>query len=52
MTDNEAFKLIGERVSELAKKNDVQKKMVEIAKTEGTEKAEAWLYRLAIASLM
>lgn len=52
MTDEEAYKLIGERAEELAKREDVQNKMVEIAKTDGKEKAEKWLYRMAIATLM
>ena len=51
MTDNEAYKLIGERAEELASNTEVQKKMVEIAKTEGKEKAEKFLYNLAIATL-
>jgi len=51
MTDNEAYKLIGERVEELTKEKEVQKKMVEIANAEGREKAEQFLYRLAIATL-
>ena len=51
MTDNEAYKLIGERAEELTSNTEVQKKMVEIAKTEGKEKAEKFLYNLAIATL-
>ena len=51
MTNNEAYKLIGERANELSKNKEVQKKMVEIAKTEGKEKAEKFLYNLAIATL-
>lgn len=51
MTNNEAYKLIGERANELSKNTEVQNKMVEIAKTEGKEKAEKFLYNLAIATL-
>ena len=51
MTNNEAYKLIGERANELSKNTEVQKKMVEIAKSEGKEKAEKFLYDLAIATL-
>lgn len=51
MTNNEAYKLIGERANELSKNTEVQKKMVEIAKSEGREKAEKFLYDLAIATL-
>lgn len=52
MTDEEAYKLIGERAEELIKRADVQKKMVEIADKEGKAEAEKWLYRAAIAALM
>lgn len=51
MINNEAYKLIGERANELSKNTEVQNKMVEIAKTEGKEKAEKFLYNLAIATL-
>lgn len=51
MTDNKAYKLIGERAEELTSNTEVQKKMVEIAKAEGKEKAEKFLYNLAIATL-
>ena len=52
MTDNEAYKLIGERAQELSKRADVQKKMVEIAHKDGKAEAEKWLYRCAIATLI
>lgn len=52
MTDNEAYKIIGERAEELSKRADVQKKMVEIANKDGIAEAEKWLYRSAIATLM
>lgn len=52
MTDEEAYKLIGERAGELSKRTDVQKKMVEIANKDGKTEAEKWLYRCAIATLM
>lgn len=51
MTDNEAYKLIGERAEELTKNIEIQKKMVEIAKSDGKEKAEKFLYNLAVATL-
>ena len=49
MTDEEAYKLIGERAEELAKREDVQNKMIKIA---NKDEAEKWLYRVAIATLM
>lgn len=52
MTDNEAYMLIGERVEELIRKSDVQKRMIDIANKDGKSEAEKWLYRLAIATLM
>ena len=52
MTDNEAYKLIGERAQGLSKRADVQKKMVEIAHKDGKAEAEKWLYRCAIATLI
>jgi len=51
MTDNEAYTLIGERAEQLAKNTEIQQKMLELAKLEGKEKAEQFLYKLAIASL-
>ena len=51
MTDNEAYRLIGERAEELTINTEIQKKMVEIARTEGKEKAEKFLYNLAITTL-
>ena len=51
MTYNEAYKLIGERAEELTKNIEIQKKMVEIAKSDGKEKAEKFLYNLAVATL-
>ena len=47
-----AYKLIGERAEELSKREDVQKKMVEIANKDGKAEAEKWLYRMAIVTLM
>ena len=52
MTDEEAYRLIGERATELSKREYVQKKMVEIANKDGKAEAEKWLYRMAIATLM
>lgn len=51
MTDNEAYVAIGERAEEMTKVPEIQKKMLEIAKTDGREKAVSWLYQIAIASL-
>lgn len=51
MTNKEAYTLIGERANELSEKSEVQKKMVEIAKAQGKEAAEKYLYKLAIATL-
>lgn len=51
MTDNEAYAAIGERAEELTKVPEIQKKMLALAKSEGKEKAESWLYQMAVASL-
>ncbi len=51
MTNKEAYNLIGERVTELAKDERVQKKAVEIAKSKGKEAGEKYIYMLAIATL-
>ena len=51
MTNKEAFTMMGTRATELAKKPDVQKKMLQIVKESGKEEAEKWLYMLAIATL-
>ena len=51
MNNNEAYKLIGKRAEELSKNTEVQKKMIEIASTDGKEKAIKYLYNLAIATL-
>lgn len=51
MADKEAFKMIGERAEELAEKPEVQNKMLQIAKENGKEEAEKWLYMSAIATL-
>ena len=45
-------KVLGERAEEMAKDTEVQKEMVKIAKVNGKEAAEKWLYMLAIASLI
>ena len=51
MTDKEACRMIGERAEKLIKEPNVKKKMVEIARTDGKDAAEKWLYRFAIATL-
>ena len=51
MTNEQAYKIIGERAIELSKNKDIQNKMVEIAQKEGKEKAEQYLYMLAISTL-
>lgn len=51
MTNEEGFAMIGKRAEELAIDAKVQKKMVEITKTESKEAAEKYLYMLAIATL-
>ncbi len=51
MSEKEAYKLIGERAEELAEDENVQKKAVEIAKTQGKEAGEKYIYMLAIATL-
>ena len=52
MTNEQGYKIIGERVSELVKRQDVQDKMIGIASKNGKEVAEKWVYTLAIATLM
>ena len=51
MTNKEAFTMIGTRAAELAKKPEVQKKMLQIAKERNKKEAEKWLYMSAIATL-
>lgn len=51
MTDKEAYKILGDRVTELTKKEEVQKKMLEILHKESKEAAEKWVYSLAIATI-
>lgn len=51
MTNEQAYKLIGERTTELSKNTDIQNKMVEISIKEGKQKAEQYLYMLAISTL-
>ena len=51
MTNEQAYKLIGERATELSKNTDIQNKMVEISIKEGKQKAEQYLYMLAISTL-
>lgn len=52
MTDQEAYKIIGERMQVCADDPQVQSEMVRIAKDEGKEKAEQWLFNFALATLM
>lgn len=52
MTNKEAYKLIGERAEELTKEPNIRKQMIEIARKEGKEKAEQFLYFTAIATLV
>lgn len=52
MTTAEAYEILGKRAEELVRNEDVvQSKMVAIAKIEGKEAAEKFLYSLAIATL-
>ena len=51
MTNEQAFKMIGERAEEMRNDPEVQRKMVEIAKTDGKEAAIKWLYQTAICTL-
>ena len=51
MTNEQAYKLIGERTEELSKNIDIQNKMIEISIKEGKQKAEQYLYILAISTL-
>ena len=51
MTDQEAYRLIGERAEALSKDPHFQKVMIQTAKTDGKEAALKWLYNCAIATL-
>lgn len=51
MTNHEAYKLIGERAEQLSKMPDVQEKMIRLARENGKEAAEKWLYLAAVATL-
>lgn len=51
MNDVQAIRLIGERAEELSRNKDVQNKMLEIARRDGQEAAEKFVYNLAIATL-
>ena len=51
MTNEQAYKLIGERTEELSKNIDIQNKMIEISIKEGKDKAEQYIYMLAISTL-
>lgn len=51
MTDREAYKLIGEKAAEIAKRPEIQKQMLEIANAEGKEAAIKHVYLLAIGTL-
>lgn len=52
MEEQEAYKVIGDRVRELIERDDVKSKMLEIANEKSKEDAEQFVYRLAIATLM
>ena len=51
MTNEQAYKLIGERTEELSKNIDIQNKMIEISIKESKDKAEQYIYMLAISTL-
>ena len=51
MTNKEAYALIGERAEQLSKMPDVQEKMIRLARENGKEAAEKWLYLAAVATL-
>ena len=52
MDDKQAYKLIGERAAEIAKKPAIQKIMVNMIEDGHTkEEVEKWLYMVAIGSL-
>lgn len=51
MTNEQGFAMIGERADELAKNPKIQRKMVEIAKSENKDAAIKYLYMLAISTL-
>lgn len=52
MTDKEAYKIIGARAEEIAKLPEVQREMIEIARKQGKEAAEKYLYLAAIGTLI
>ena len=52
MTNEEAYKLIGERAKALTRNLDIQLTMLRIAEGKGKEEATKWLYMAAIATLV
>ena len=52
MTDQEAYKIVGERMQVCADNPQVQHEKEKRKKTEGKEKAEQWLFYVALATLM
>lgn len=52
MTNNEAYKMIGNRAQELSDLPEVQAKMVDMVRNGATkEEAEKWLYMCAVGTL-
>ena len=51
MSNAEAYRLIGERTTELAKMPDVQRKMLKVSNEQGIKAAENMLYDFAITTL-
>ena len=52
MTDKEAYEIIGQRVKQIAELPEIQAKMVKMAKENGKESAEKWVYMMAIGTLI
>lgn len=52
MTDNEAYKIIGERMQACTENVQVKQEMIKIAEKDGKEAAEHWLFWFAVATLM
>ncbi len=51
MTEKDASQLVGERLKALIDREDIQRKMLEIANRDGKEAAVKWIYGCVIATL-
>lgn len=52
MTDDQAFKIWGERAASLTQNPEIQREMVELAEKNGRDYAVRWLYMVAAGTLV